>query len=264
MTWQSRVCGAKGTMGKSVRWCNPSLLGMSWGASPRNFLNSKTIINAFSCDLKQHFAGFSEFWVLAHSAKKGTKSTKPVKLGLQLGNKWQLKENPMYILWQVTCTFNFSWPAMPDCGKLSNIQWYLIHALVSSRLDFCSSLLAELSGTTLRKLHTIQNSAAQILTCASWYEHITPICHGLHWFPVAFRIKYKVLLLSTWPSTMLLPTTYQTSSSTARSGQDFGPQMKYSLWSQCFASRTMATVPLALLDPHTGIHSPMQFKQLPR
>ena len=47
----------------------------------------------------------------------------------------------------------------------------LIHALVSSNLDFC------------------------ILTCASWYEHIKPVCHGLHWLLVASRIKYKILLL---------------------------------------------------------------------
>ena len=138
----------------------------------------------------------------------------------------------------------------------------LIHALASSKLDFCNSLLAQLSGKTLGKLHTVQNSTARILTCVSQYEHITPICHGL---PVASRIKYKVLLLVYKAlQNAALPTASRTSSSTARSMQDFGPQTKYSLWSQCFASRTMTTVPLALLNPHTGIHSPLQFERLPR
>ena len=71
----------------------------------------------------------------------------------------------------------------------------LIHALVFSRLDFCNSLLAELPERTLRKLQTVQNAAARILTCTSRYEHITPIRYRLHWLPVAFRVKYKVLLL---------------------------------------------------------------------
>jgi len=71
----------------------------------------------------------------------------------------------------------------------------LIHALVFSRLDFCNSLLAEIPDKTPHKLQTVQNSAARILTCASRYEHTTPICYRLHWLPVAYRVKYKVLLL---------------------------------------------------------------------
>lgn len=71
----------------------------------------------------------------------------------------------------------------------------LIHALITSRLDFCNSLLAGLPCNALQKLQVVQNSAARILTRTSKYEHITPVRYRLHWLPVASRIQYKVLLL---------------------------------------------------------------------
>ncbi len=48
---------------------------------------------------------------------------------------------------------------------------------------------------TIRQLQLIQNAAARILTRTRKYEHITPVLRSLHWFPVTFRIDFKVLLL---------------------------------------------------------------------
>jgi len=39
----------------------------------------------------------------------------------------------------------------------------LVHALVSSRLDYCNSVLTGLSGHLLRKLQVIQNAAARLI-----------------------------------------------------------------------------------------------------
>ena len=72
----------------------------------------------------------------------------------------------------------------------------LIHAFVSSRLDYCNGLLTGLSKGAVRKLQLIQNAAARVLTKTKKFEHITPILKSLHWLPVSQRIEFKVLLIT--------------------------------------------------------------------
>ena len=55
----------------------------------------------------------------------------------------------------------------------------LIHAFVSSRLDYCNVLLSGLPKKSLRSLQMVQNAAARVLTGASRYEHITPVLSSL-------------------------------------------------------------------------------------
>ena len=71
----------------------------------------------------------------------------------------------------------------------------LIHAFISSRLDYCNGLLTGLSKGAVRKLQLVQNAAARVLTKTKKYEHITPILRSLHWLPVCQRIEFKVLLI---------------------------------------------------------------------
>ena len=42
----------------------------------------------------------------------------------------------------------------------------------------------------------LQNSAARIVKQIKKTDHITPILAELHWLPVTFRIKYKLLLFA--------------------------------------------------------------------
>ena len=72
----------------------------------------------------------------------------------------------------------------------------LIHAFITSRLDYCNSLYVRLPHTQINRMQRIQNSAARLVTLSRKHEHITPIRKNLHWLPVAQRIDFKVLLLT--------------------------------------------------------------------
>lgn len=70
----------------------------------------------------------------------------------------------------------------------------IIHAFVSSRLDYCNSLYTGLTKHNLNRLQLVQNAAARLLTGTKKCEHITPVLAELHWLPVKFRIDFKILL----------------------------------------------------------------------
>jgi len=67
----------------------------------------------------------------------------------------------------------------------------LIQAFISSRLDYCNSLLYGVSDNLIRRLQSVQNAAARLLTWAGRRDHISPFLRQLHWLPVQKRVDYK-------------------------------------------------------------------------
>ncbi len=75
----------------------------------------------------------------------------------------------------------------------------LVHALMTSRLDYCNELLGGYPASSINKLQIVQNAAARVLTRSRKYDHITPILQSLHWLPIKFRISYKYYYLPIRP-----------------------------------------------------------------
>jgi hypothetical protein len=72
----------------------------------------------------------------------------------------------------------------------------LVYAFISSKLDYCNSLLYGVPKFQLQKLQHVQNAAARLITQSCKYDHITSVLINLHWLPVEYRVKFKLLLLT--------------------------------------------------------------------
>ena len=71
----------------------------------------------------------------------------------------------------------------------------LMHAYVTSRIDYCNSLLYGLPNNLIKKLQSVLNAAARVVTMTRKFDHISPVLFKLHWLPVKFRIQFKLILL---------------------------------------------------------------------
>ena len=88
--------------------------------------------------------------------------------------------------------------------NISKIRNYLtekhikmvIHAYVTSKLDYNNALLAGATSSLTSKLQNVQNAAAKLITRRKKYDHVTPILQDLHWLPIEYRIIFKILLLT--------------------------------------------------------------------
>ena len=71
----------------------------------------------------------------------------------------------------------------------------LVDAFITSKLDYCNSLLTGLPKYLVKRLQIVQNAAPRSVSGSKKYEHISPVLHQLHWLPVEKRIIFKILLV---------------------------------------------------------------------
>ena len=72
----------------------------------------------------------------------------------------------------------------------------LANALVSSKLDYCNSLLHSLPGVHLNKLQRVQNALARVVTKSTRFTGTESLLEQLHWLPIASCIDFKIATLT--------------------------------------------------------------------
>ena len=72
----------------------------------------------------------------------------------------------------------------------------LCHAFITSCLDNINSLMYKLPDYQIQRLQLVQNNTARLIKrLKKETEDISDTLEELHWLPVEYRIKYKILLL---------------------------------------------------------------------
>ena len=82
----------------------------------------------------------------------------------------------------------------------------LVHAFITSRLDYCNGLLYGLPDCLLNKLQRVQNAYARLIFREQKFCHVTPLIYELHWLPLKYRIGFKILLVTFKILNFLAPT----------------------------------------------------------
>ena len=80
-------------------------------------------------------------------------------------------------------------------GRIRNLLTFdaiaqLIHALITTRLDFCNSILYNLPNNKIERLQRIKKQAAHMLKRIPRRNHITPSLRELHWLKFHDRIIF--------------------------------------------------------------------------
>ena len=66
----------------------------------------------------------------------------------------------------------------------------VIDALITSRLDYCNSLLYNTSSNNISRLQRMHNATARLILCRPRTDRVTPLLRKIQWLPVARRIQY--------------------------------------------------------------------------
>ena len=93
-----------------------------------------------------------------------------------------------------------SYKLLKDIRRIRNVlsdkhTEMLVHAVISSRIDYCNSLFFNMNKSNIQKLQKLQNSAARLIARKNRRHPVSNILVDLHWLRVESRIMFKILLI---------------------------------------------------------------------
>ena len=140
-----------------------------------------------------------------------TVGEEPVRPATSIHNLGVVYDQPLSMIQHVNSVCRVGYMHVRNIGR---IRRYLtedatktivgLHALVTSRLDYCNAVLYGLPASVTNKMQRLQNTCARIITQTrrrEWpRDHITPMLIKLHWLPVRRRID-PIAYISSDPQT---------------------------------------------------------------
>ena len=111
-------------------------------------------------------------------------------LGVYLDDELSMKQHVNRIA--ATCFFHLHHLRQIRRHIGRDLTVHLIIAFIMTRFDYCNSVLAGLSQTTLAPLQHVQNAAVRLVLALRGCEDVTPFLIQLHWLPVRWRIYFKL------------------------------------------------------------------------
>jgi len=134
----------------------------------------------------------------------------------------------------------------------------VVHAFVACRLDYCNCLLYGITDTLFRRLQSLQNAAARLVTGTRRRDHITPVLRDLHWLPVRRRVDFKLALL-VYKSLHGLTPSYLSDDCRLVSSDKFCRRLRSADVNTCIAPRTETR----LADRSFSVAGPRLWNSLP-
>lgn len=194
---------------------------VEWCASRRLQLNpDKTEVIWFGSN-----SNLTKLRRINRSLQVGTSAIEPSSvvrdLGVHLDSELEMK--PHIMKTAATCFYHIRRLRQVRRRVGQEVTQQLVLALITSRLDYCNSVLAGLPASTLEPLQRVQNAAARLVFGLRRYDHVTPSLIQLHWLPVSYRIKFKLCCLMhavhhSRSTTYLTATVQPVNASRSRSG----------------------------------------------
>ena len=77
----------------------------------------------------------------------------------------------------------------------SSVTCRLVTAFVTSRLDYCNTILVGLPQSTIAPLQRVQNAAVRLVSGLRSRDHVASSLRELHWLPIRYRIIFKLCLM---------------------------------------------------------------------
>ena len=71
----------------------------------------------------------------------------------------------------------------------------LVQAFMHCQLDYCNALLAGIADTQVKRLPSVENATARLVSGVRRRNHHTPVVSSFHWLPMWRRIVFKTAVL---------------------------------------------------------------------